>query len=234
METVEFLVCPDMHGRDFWRPLLQYEGNIVCLGDYTDPYPAEGFTQEDCLNNLQELIDFKKANSERVTLIIGNHDFHYFSLIYAAARFSAQHYKQFKALFVENKELFQIAKQIGNYFFTHAGVIFDWYYEQKRYFEVLGDTLEEQLNAAFYEKRHIYNEMSFYRGGKMWMSGSPIWADKNEIVNCKPLGIDIIQVVGHNRFPHERTQPIKCGKYIFTDNQKLWLFKDGEITEFTG
>ncbi len=41
------LVVPDVHGRKFWETALDYPGEIIFLGDYTDPYPREGITMAD-------------------------------------------------------------------------------------------------------------------------------------------------------------------------------------------
>ena len=37
----KILLIPDIHGRDFWKKAKDFEGEIVFLGDYLDPYRFE-------------------------------------------------------------------------------------------------------------------------------------------------------------------------------------------------
>ena len=72
---MEILIVPDIHGRPFYKKVLNSNLPIVFLGDYLDPYPYELYTFEESLNNFKEIIEFKKENKQRVTLLIGNHCF---------------------------------------------------------------------------------------------------------------------------------------------------------------
>ena len=73
------LVIPDVHGRKFWKDVVtQYENNvdkIIFLGDYLDPYPDEGITRKDAINNFEEIIDYKVNNKDKFVLLLGNHKF---------------------------------------------------------------------------------------------------------------------------------------------------------------
>lgn len=81
------LIIPDVHGRDFWKDAAnRFPGNIVFLGDYLDPYPLEGISPDEAFTNFQEILSFKKANPDRVTLLLGNHDLQYFSKAYSLYR----------------------------------------------------------------------------------------------------------------------------------------------------
>lgn len=45
------LVIPDVHGRDFWQePCTKWDGQIIFLGDYHDPYPWQVSTKESLAN----------------------------------------------------------------------------------------------------------------------------------------------------------------------------------------
>lgn len=82
MENVidSIIIISDIHCRDFYKPALKIKDKpIVFLGDYLDPYPWEGFSFENGLANLEEIIDFKKQNPDRVTLLLGNHKISIFS-----------------------------------------------------------------------------------------------------------------------------------------------------------
>ena len=75
----QWLIIPDVHGRQFWKDAVsQYEGKvekIIFLGDYLDPYPDEGITRKDAIRNFEEIIDYKINNSDKVVLLLGNHKF---------------------------------------------------------------------------------------------------------------------------------------------------------------
>ena len=67
----DLLIIPDVHGRTFWREAvntLQY-AHIVFLGDYTDPYPSEGISQEDAYDNFADIIEF--AIDHRIGHLVG-------------------------------------------------------------------------------------------------------------------------------------------------------------------
>ena len=81
----KILVLGDIHGRNFWKkPCENIEKyyKVIFLGDYFDPYDFEKITVQDCINNFNEILDLKKKNTEKVVLLIGNHDDPYYSKTY--------------------------------------------------------------------------------------------------------------------------------------------------------
>ena len=77
----EILIIPDVHGRDFWKEAVvsqDYE-KVVFLGDYSDPYDIEGITDDVAIDNFKSIIDYKQQNPDKVVLLLGNHDLHYYS-----------------------------------------------------------------------------------------------------------------------------------------------------------
>ena len=75
------LIIPDIHGRLFWISATKKYPDlpVIFLGDYLDPYTYyEEILPSEALANFKEILDFKKTNMERVTLLLGNHDIHYF------------------------------------------------------------------------------------------------------------------------------------------------------------
>ena len=75
----DWIVIPDVHGRDFWRSAVRgrEEEKIIFLGDYVDPYSWEGITPHVAFLELQDIIEFKKAHPDNVVLLLGNHDLGY-------------------------------------------------------------------------------------------------------------------------------------------------------------
>lgn len=65
----------------FWRSAVQKYPDLptIFLGDYLDPYTYyDGILPSEALEEFNDILHFKKQNSDRVTLLLGNHDVHYF------------------------------------------------------------------------------------------------------------------------------------------------------------
>ena len=136
MKNVHTLLIPDIHGRIFWKEAIEYYSKekypnlvIVFLGDYVDPYDFEGITRKDAIDNFKEIIKLAKEDN-RVHLLIGNHDMHYWYDASYKSRVDHKNYDKIKDLFLKNFTLFNIAYEetINNkkYLYTHAGVSSFW------------------------------------------------------------------------------------------------------------
>jgi predicted MPP superfamily phosphohydrolase len=134
--NIEVLIIPDVHGRTFWiDALTQFPINsypdlqIIFLGDYLDPYESyEGISQETAFNNFKCILDIAKKDP-RVTLLMGNHDWHYFVNL-DTCRMDYTRESKIRKLFVKNLSKFKLYKviEINNtkYLFTHAGITQKW------------------------------------------------------------------------------------------------------------
>ena len=230
----DILIVPDVHGRDFWLPALDYQGDIIFLGDYTDPYPQEKRTQEDAYLGMLKIVDFKRQNPDRVTLLIGNHEMHYYNEGFAGSgRFSKAYYPKYNAILTgdNTKGLFQICKQIDNFLFIHAGLTKGWYDLHYKDFENLGSTFEEQLTNVFFAKMHIFHEASWtYRGG-LDDHGSPLWADYREFDDEKEhFPPDIIQIIGHTQIADP--DPIIRKNFCMLDNRQLYILRNKVVEKY--
>ena len=136
MKNIHTLLIPDIHGRIFWKEAIEYYSKekypnlvIVFLGDYVDPYDFEGITRKDAIDNFKEIIKLAKEDN-RVHLLIGNHDMHYWYDASYKSRVDHKNYDKIKDLFLKNFTLFNIAYEetINNkkYLYTHAGVSSFW------------------------------------------------------------------------------------------------------------
>jgi hypothetical protein len=228
----ELLIVPDIHGRNFWEPALDYRGMVIFLGDYTDPYPHEGFTQEEAYQGLLRIVDFKKQNPDRVTLLVGNHEMHYYNSDYACGRFDRHYFEPFNAILTgeETAGLFQLCKQIDNYLFIHAGITKGWYDAHFDELSKLGNTLEERMNNLFVTNMEAFYEASIYRGG-YHSAGSPLWADVSEHFDEPEHFSDtIIQIIGHTQLRGD--EPLIKDNIRLLDNRQLYLLKNGEIDKY--
>ena len=200
----KILIIPDIHGRTFWKSAVEsgdYE-KIVFLGDYTDPYEMEGITNRDALKNFKSIIAFKQQNPEKVVLLLGNHDLHYYSGYYyeltGGVRYDPVSAVVLQRIFAKYHSFFQLAWETdwGNkhYLFSHAGVTQSWL---KRNLELIRKPDARHLNRLLHSNDGLE---SLSQVGKMrwgnYPSGSMVWADIVELLESKPLP-DTYQIVSH-------------------------------------
>lgn len=226
------LIIPDVHGRSFWREPLNNEeyDHVIFLGDYLDPYSGEA-TQEEAIQCLEDIIKFKKDNSDKCTLLIGNHDVVYIWDEYGQAlgnywcRHDYNNHDYVHKLFTDNIDLFQLAYEyenetLGRVLFTHAGVT--------NYFKKICGLNAERINNFFLKEKsgNLSNiiglaSVSWYRGGDH-QSGSPVWADVREHLSSAVT--EVFQVFGHTYSKKEITNKhfimLDTGKNCFILDDK--------------
>lgn len=214
---MKVLVIPDLHCREFWKDAVKdWDGPIVFLGDEVDPYPYEWQDEEQMPNPvdyLLEVINFKDCNPDRVTLLLGNHAFHYLFNGYNGSRLDLINWDTLHQIYNEDKEFFQIAKQIDDTLFTHAGVSTAWL---KRHELTLPKTdADVFLNEIYNTTPEIFWEMSWERGG--WYStGSPIWHDVREF-DCDE---NYFQIFGHSQ---TKENPIILENFADLDCRRAFI-----------
>ena len=212
---MKVLIIPDDHTRGFWKSAVEsWDGFIVFLGDYVDPYSYEWENkQPDVIQNLLDILTFKDNNQERVCLLIGNHDESYIHEGLDASRHDYTLHDQLHQIFEEDKEFFQIAKQIDDTLFTHAGVSKDWL---KRHDLKLPETdADIYLNEIYKTSPEMFWEMSWERGG--WHStGSPIWHDVREM----DVEEDHYNIFGHTQL---KDNPLKLYNWACLDCRRPFI-----------
>ena len=202
-EEQALIIIPDVHGRPFWRyPAVTYrKANFVFLGDYLDPYGHDFIDDEKAFEGLVDILAFKKANPNRVTLLLGNHDMHYLSEdIIKGSRYDEVNAERNRAFFTSNRDSFQIAFETSvngmRYLFSHAGVGRMWIkrYAHLKDEDITASWLNKCLNS--YDFTEALNEVSFERGGEDQF-GSMIWADAREQLVTTNVMMDMTQIFGH-------------------------------------
>ena len=233
------IIIPDIHGRKFWKKAVKKheEEEIIFLGDYVDPYPDEHI--HDNLVCLNEVIEFKKAHPDNVTLLLGNHDVQYFVAGAAiTSRYSRWTARSLYRLFNDNKELFQICleKEINGkkYIFSHAGITAEW--KSYRFPDVPDNKICEFLNTAYlvgeYEFGKYLADISKYRkGGEPF--GSVLWADLSEHFDSyETKFLADYQVFGHSQLIDE---PIITTTFADLDVRRAFILDDkGKFFEMDG
>ena len=219
----------DLHGRDVWKmfgdiPMLlkadadaagygvfepEYD-YYVFLGDYCDAFDKDN---KAIMDNIVDVINFKKLYPDNVILLWGNHEIHYVlpspwihSNKYECSGYRPEMRFDLYEVFNKNFELFQMSFQVDNYLFTHAGVHKGWYntrfdkdfYKLEAYLDRMEidytiNNLADKLNLAFVHRMECMFDVGHLRGGHSKVGG-PLWLDKKLAI--KPLE-KYHQVVGH-------------------------------------
>lgn len=229
MQSSKILIVPDVHGRIFWRDVLDNtEDQIVFLGDYTDPYSFEMIFHEDAFAELQDIIQFKRDNPDRVILLLGNHDLFYIDKSFKSVRHTYSQYDLFHRLFMENFELFDLFHHDkgNNILFTHAGVTNGWLKEIQDIIDI-NSSIDQIFKEIADNHLHLLGQISYFRGGD-YMWGSPLWADFEEHGRDTAYP-DILQIVGHSLMD----RPVITANICCLDCRKVFLFQDGEICEYS-
>jgi len=200
---MKFLSIGDIHGLDVWKgfeDIPQLLGGIfspdydkyIFVGDYVDSFKK---SNQQILDNLLNIINFKRRYPQHVILLWGNHDIQYLTSYkeHGCSGFRPEAYYDLHEVFRTNRKLFQLAYQHENYLWTHAGIHKGWYeYE----FPYKAKNIAQDLNQAFEEGVSSIFDVGMHRGGFKRVGG-PLWACRKETWK-KPLE-GYHQIVGHTR-----------------------------------
>ncbi len=201
------LVIGDVHGSKFWKNIVNQhldEDYIVFVGDYVDSHNA--MSNSKMLKNLLDIIKFKEKYPDKVKLLLGNHDIHYYFInnTYRGSGFNFDMMFEFNTIFKNKKHLFQVAFMYENTIVSHAGITNRLYQSvESDYKDALdlgwGDgnehnTIADKFNFLF----NISSKYLFYigdeRGGLDPFSGI-FWAGMKEL--CEDYLVGYNQVIGH-------------------------------------
>lgn len=222
----KILIVPDVHGRAFWHramELIDQVDQIVFLGDYLDPYSHEGISFDLALEEFHKILEFKEEYPELVTLLAGNHDFHY--LIKDFMDCSRRNYDkldELHKLYNDNSDKFNLFYiDPDGWLFSHAGIYKEW-------MDKYEFTLED-LNLKTFLGSHwpALEDLSWYRGGYNPV-GSCIWADIRESVKHEVFP-GYRQVVGHTQL---NAKPYITDSIMCLDVRRCFILdtKTGEVT----
>ncbi len=220
---MKILIVPDIHGRNFWiEPCQQWQGSIVFLGDYHDPYPFQ-VSREDSLENLGRLVNFVTSNKDRCTCLMGNHDNYGFSTVISSncRHDNKNHDKVHDLLSKLNLQLIKVVDP--NVIFSHSGILPNWLKEHA----IPDWTSVEFLNL----NNEAFGDISPYRGGmfptyREHEIGSCLFGDVQEY-DEQPHIEGYYQVFGHTQL---REKPIIKEDYACLDCRQCFIM-DTETKE---
>jgi hypothetical protein len=240
---MKLLVIPDVHGLDAWKDQVKDimhmpDSHVVFLGDYVDSR-GEQLGGYEIMSNLNDIIDFKNRYPEKVTLLLGNHDYAYIFGKTAMSGFNVDMWPVYRSIINDNWKLFDIAWGYtaldGKYtLLTHAGLT-NWFYAavvraindpEHVMNKILGEDelwkslpLHELLNY-FKDQCELMWKIGTMRWGSS-PSGSILWADKRELMLDPYPKID--QMVGHTPGKYIDIRLTKNGERLyFSDMHNEW------------
>lgn len=219
MKTV---VIGDIHGRSVWKLITHLENpdRVIFIGDYFDSFDLKS---EEQINNFLDIVEYKKTSGKEVIILIGNHDHHYFPEIGDTGTSGYQYIASFQIgpILDANREHLQIAYQMDEFLFTHAGVSSVFMDETFGPQGWKAETIVDDLN-----------EMFMYRPGVFSFSGvdpygddeyqTPLWIRPRSLMkaNKNTLRKRVIQVVGHTETKSldlKASEKSAGGRYYFID-----------------
>lgn len=257
-KNIKLAIVPDVHARDFWREpvkeiLKDTDAHIVFLGDYVDPYPFEWEHKEPKVNykqkvvdTLKEIISLKEKYSDRITLLLGNHDCSYaYSTYVCDCRRDNKRAEEIRKLFRDNYKLFDIAYETTinekHFVLSHAGILKgwlkDWGYPMDQeinivdYLNNLNQTSLGSKDPSDMSFCHALAQCDFWRGGYEDF-GSIVWSDIRNIVQQKrELYPEGLHIVGHTMTDGE---PIITNEIALIDCQKVFAIdNEGNLKEYS-
>ncbi len=110
------------------------------------------------IHNFKEIIEYKEKGECEVIMLIGNHDHHYFPEIgnTGTSGYQMTLAPSIMQVIDENRQHLQMAYQMGEYLFTHAGVSSKFMDNVFGKGEWKTETIAEQLNELFKHKPRTF------------------------------------------------------------------------------
>ena len=194
---MKIIAIGDLHGRTLWKYIVSKVDFdvVVFIGDYFDTH--ENISPVQQIENFKELLDYKKQLPEKVVLLFGNHDYHYFPWVEKKYSGFQDEYDTEILEILHNalKEgLMQMCYKYKKFVFTHAGITKTWLskagYKNNYPVDIF-------LNDLFVKYPHKFE---FSMGDNYSLTGddicqSPIWVRPKSLSKNALNGY--IQIVGH-------------------------------------
>lgn len=224
---MKIIAIGDIHGRADWKRIVSGEtfDKVVFVGDYFDTRDGISPTQQK--DNFREILEFKKANPDKVVLLFGNHDYHYLKGVEETySGFQMWQKTDIQELLhpAIDAGLIQMCFVWENLLFSHAGVTKTWCANNG----ITGD-YETSINDLFRFKPLSFRFTSGKNGCNYGddVEQSPIWVRPESLFEDMIDGY--VQVVGHTTQDWiELSEDVvlidtlgTSGEYLIWDDYKL-------------
>ena len=196
---MEVILIGDIHGRTIWKQIVERHpdaDHFVFFGDYFDPY--EDIPYWELAKNFKAIVQLKKELGDRVVLLLGNHDLHYYADVEPCSRYDYLNSSRIANLFKESLHLFQVAFEFEGLLCTHAGVSPSWL---DIWFPTgwVWEGVDLKINSLQVEKPEAFD---YFKGDKSGYGNDdrqgPFWIRPNALIDSfRFTNRNIFQFVGH-------------------------------------
>lgn len=206
----KILVLGDIHGRTCWADIIKKENpdKVIFLGDYVSTH--ENISEERQCSNLEDILNYKEANPDKVILLRGNHDDQHLGYSWAecSGYFDevSKYMESIKDRFLADTQWVYVE---GNIIFSHAGISKTWF--NNFAFEDIN-----LLNNCEPSEKFGFTPNSFYDYYGNSITQPCVWIRPQALVTDALDGY--IQVVGHTP-----VETITNTKSIKDEWPEIWL-----------
>lgn len=230
---MKIVVLGDIHGRLIWGDIIAEENpdRVIFLGDYVATHGDISAEQQ--LSNLEDILNYKEENPDKVTLLRGNHDTQHLGYYWAQCSgwdgkvWGTMSQTEFKNRFLNLTQWMYIDDDLKT-IFSHAGVSKVWLKSvEKHIISKCGSqyddgTIDEEVLLTLInniEPCELFGFTPNWRGDYYGNSTTqPLtWIRPESLRDCNVEGWN--QVVGHT--PVKR-QIIDFGSIVGT-KEHIWL-----------
>lgn len=218
----KYVILGDIHGRTIWKDIIEKESpdKIIFLGDYVSSH--EGILANQQITNLEEILNYRKDNPNKVILLRGNHDLCFLGYDWAECSgfnqtvYNYMSQEKFKKRFEELTQWLYLDKSLKTVF-SHAGISSVWLQEVINYLTI-NDSLENILNKInFIQPCELFgftpNSLYDFIGDSVTQPLT--WIRPNTLRICNIAEYN--QVVGHT------VQSEGVSSINTLNNQTIWL-----------
>lgn len=244
---MKILVIPDVHGSHHWevaKELIVNVDQIVFLGDYFDSWENEWPDQGE---NFSNICSFKRANPQKVRVLIGNHDWSYLSGTKMGSNCSGhqnKHIAEIRSLLTANKDIIDVAAELDGYVFAHAGFTNYWVKDMKHHFHMVFDEWPDDetgnpgkvwnenefsikfLNDYFHGRTHIYGDDTFDEQFDELLDWHGFFSGSGDEIMQGPLWVRPASLLRDAYFPK---QVVGHTEYAFYNKPIKMRSEKGEI-----
>lgn len=227
---MKILALGDIHGRIIWEDIIKQENpdKTVFLGDYVSTH--EGVASEQQLSNLEDILNYKAQNQDKVVLLRGNHDLQHLGYYWA----ECSGYNREVAVYMSSPEVrdrfLKLTSWIhidNNVIFSHAGISSIWlnsveqFISSKQGSQYDDDSIDIEVLLGLINDIEPCELFGFTPDSPFDYYGDsetqPLtWIRPGTLCSCNVKGYD--QVIGHTT-----TSKIVNMKAATLGNQNIWL-----------
>lgn len=230
---MKIVVLGDIHGRLIWSDIIEKENpdRVIFLGDYVTTHDKVSAEQQ--LSNLEDILNYKEENPDKVILLRGNHDIQHLGYYWAQCSgwngkvWGTMSQPEFKNRFLNLTQWIYIDNDLKT-IFSHAGISKVWLKSVEKHIiskqgaQYDDGTIDEEILLASINNIEPCELFGFTPswGGDCYGNSTtqpPTWIRPETLCTCNIREWD--QVVGHTPV---RMSIVNIGK-VESIKEKIWL-----------